>query len=415
MPGEEELLSRQMPHSTEAEQSVLGSMLIDARCVPEVIEALKPEDFYLRTNREIYETIYSMFNFSLTIDPVTVLEHMRQNGVYDENTSRNYILQLMEITPTAANVKEYVAIVKDKALLRRIAETAGELTALVQEGTGTGQEVLEAAEQRIYAIRQGRAAQGLTHISSVILGVYERLNELAASDQAVPGLSTGLPDVDMAISGLNKSDLILLAARPDFILASCNTTADLELESTFENAGIPTAYFDIQNFDDYLNMLEICTGLTGCPENYETYGLQVQEQVEAAKARQDGSAPTVLTIRATGSSCKVKGSQDFLLGEMLSDLGCVNVADSETSLLEELSLEAILAADPDYIFVVLQGSDATDAQETLEKTLLSNPAWGGLRAVQEGRFHTLEHSLYNLKPNARWGEAYEKLADILYP
>ena len=191
MPSEEELLTRQMPHSTEAEQSVLGSMLIDARCVPEVIEALRPEDFYLRTNREIYETIYSMFNFSLTIDPVTVLEHMKQNGVYDENTSRNYVLQLMEITPTA-----------------------GELTAMVQEGTGTAQEVLEAAEQRIYAIRQGRSAQGLAHISSVILNVYERLNELAASDSAVPGLSTGLPDVDMAISGLNKSDLILLAARP---------------------------------------------------------------------------------------------------------------------------------------------------------------------------------------------------------
>ena len=214
MPSEEELLTRQMPHSTEAEQSVLGSMLIDARCVPEVIEALRPEDFYLRTNREIYETIYSMFNFSLTIDPVTVLEHMKQNGVYDENTSRNYILQLMEITPTAANVKEYVAIVKDKALLRRIAETAGELTAMVQEGTGTAQEVLEAAEQRIYAIRQGRSAQGLEHISSVILNVYERLAELAANDSAVPGLSTGLPDVDLAISGLNKSDLILIAARP---------------------------------------------------------------------------------------------------------------------------------------------------------------------------------------------------------
>ena len=214
MASEEELLLRQMPHSVEAEQSVLGSMLIDARCVPEVIEALKPEDFYLRTNREIYETIYSMFNFSLTIDPVTVLDHMRQNGVYDENTSRNYILQLMDITPTAANVKEYVTIVKDKALLRHIAETAGELTALVQEGTDTAQKVLDIAEQRIYAIRQGRASQGLAHISSVILSVYERLNELAASGRAVPGLSTGLPDVDAAISGLNKSDLILLAARP---------------------------------------------------------------------------------------------------------------------------------------------------------------------------------------------------------
>ena len=211
---EEELLGRQMPHSVEAEQAVLGSMLIDARCVPEVIELLKPEDFYLRQNREIYETIYSMFNFSMTIDPVTVLDHMKQNGVYNDNTSRNYVLQLMEITPTAANVKEYAGIVRDKSLLRRIAETAGALTAMVQEGTGTAQEVLEAAEQRIYAIRQGRNVQGLEHISSVILSVYERLAELAASDQAVPGLSTGLPDVDMAISGLNKSDLILLAARP---------------------------------------------------------------------------------------------------------------------------------------------------------------------------------------------------------
>ena len=152
MPSEEELLTRQMPHSTEAEQSVLGSMLIDARCVPEVIEALRPEDFYLRTNREIYETIYSMFNFSLTIDPVTVLENMKQNGVYDENNSRGYLLQLMDTTPTAANVKEYIGIIKDKTLLRRVAETAGELTALIQQGTDTGQDILEAAEQRIYAL-----------------------------------------------------------------------------------------------------------------------------------------------------------------------------------------------------------------------------------------------------------------------
>ncbi len=210
----DELLSRQMPHSVEAEQAVLGSMLIDARSVPEVVEALRGEDFYLRQNREIYETIYSMFNFSLTIDPVTVLDQMRQRGVYDENTSRNYLLQLMDITPTAANVKEYVSIVKDKSLLRRIADTAGGLTAMIQEGTGTAQEVLEAAEQRIYAIRQGRAAQGLEHISSVILNVYERLNELASQDSAIPGLSTGLEELDRSISGLNKSDLILLAARP---------------------------------------------------------------------------------------------------------------------------------------------------------------------------------------------------------
>ena len=210
-------------------------------------------------------------------------------------------------------------------------------------------------------------------------------------------------------------DELLLAAEPDLVIASSNTAAQVELLDTFEQMGLNTAYFTVSSFPEYLNMLDICTQITGCREFYRTYGTDIQAQVDDARQRADGSAPSVLYIRSTGSSCKVKGSQDFLLGEMLSDLGCVNVADSETSLLEELSLESILAADPDYSFVVLQGSDAADAQETLEKTLLSNPAWGSLRAVQEGRFHTLEHSLYNLKPNARWGEAYEKLADILYP
>ena len=162
---DEELLLKQLPHSVEAEQAVLGSMLIDPRCVPEVIDKLKPDDFYLRQNKEIYETVYSMFNYSLTIDPVTVLENMKQNGFYDENLSRGYILQLMDTTPTAANVKEYIDILKDKTLLRRVAETAGDLTAMVQEGTDTGQDILEAAEQRIYAIRQGRGSRGLAPIS----------------------------------------------------------------------------------------------------------------------------------------------------------------------------------------------------------------------------------------------------------
>ena len=193
---------------------MLGSMLIDADCVKDVMDKLRPSDFYLRQNRDIFETIYSMFNFSLTIDPVTVLEHMKQNGVYDENTSRGYLLQLMDTTPTAANVVEYIGILKDKTLLRRVAEAAGDLTALIQQGTETGQDILEAAEQRIYAIRQGRAARGLIPISNVLIDVYDRLTELAASESAIPGLSTGLTDLDRAISGLNKSDLILLAARP---------------------------------------------------------------------------------------------------------------------------------------------------------------------------------------------------------
>ena len=211
---EEELLVKQLPHSVEAEQAVLGSMLIDPRCVSQVIDQLRPDDFYGRQNRDIYETIYSMVIASATIDPVTVVDQMRKNGTFDENTTRGYLLQLMDITPTAANVEEYVKIIKDKTLLRRVAETAGDITALVQQGRESGQDVLDVAEQRIYAIRQGRAARGLVRISEVLLDVYDRLEELAASESAIPGLSTGLVDLDRAISGLNKSDLILLAARP---------------------------------------------------------------------------------------------------------------------------------------------------------------------------------------------------------
>ena len=214
MPAEEELLFKQMPHSTEAEYAVLGAILINSDRLPEVMEQLKPEDFYLRQNREIFQTIYKMFTLSQNIDPVTVLNQMRQDGTYQEGTTREYFFQLMQFTPTTRNIKDYVDIVKDCSVLRQIGEAAAAMTEMVMGGQGTSAEVLEAAEQRIYAIRQGKSAQGLHHITSVMHEVYERLAELASSDSAIPGISTGLPDVDTVISGLNKSDLILLAARP---------------------------------------------------------------------------------------------------------------------------------------------------------------------------------------------------------
>ena len=207
----------------------------------------------------------------------------------------------------------------------------------------------------------------------------------------------------------------LIACEPDLILASCGTDRDLELEASFEEMGLTAAYFSVNTFEDYLRMLNICTDITGQPQRYERYGTAVQEQVNAALFRQDGSSPSVLYIRATGSSCKVKSSQDSVLGEMLADLGCVNIADREGSLLEQLSLEVILQADPDYIFIVLQSADPADAQAILDSTLLQDPAWATLTAVREGRCHVMDQTLYNLKPDARWGEAYEKLADILYP
>ena len=210
----DELLTKQVPQSLEAEQSVLGSMLIDERCVPDVIGLLLPDDFYLQQNRDIYETIYTMFNFSQHIDPVTELDKMKERGVYDEAHSYDYIAQLLQITPTAANVKQYCAIVRDKALLRNLGTAAGEISGLVQEGVGTAQEILEASEKKIYALRKENSGDSLQHIGKVLLNVYDRLEELAESGSDIAGLSTGLHDLDRKINGLNKSDLLLIAARP---------------------------------------------------------------------------------------------------------------------------------------------------------------------------------------------------------
>ena len=210
---EEELLKRQVPQSLEAEQAVLGSILIDSRCITEVVGLIKPEDFYLEQNREIFETIYTMFNFSQTIDPVTVLDKMKELGYYHDN-SRKYILDLMEITPTAANVVRYANIVREKSMLRGLGQAASDIHEMVQEEVGTASEMLESAEKKIYALRKGEHGDSLEHVGTVLHRVFDTLTELSQSDSPIPGLSTGLRDLDTKINGLNKSDLLLVAARP---------------------------------------------------------------------------------------------------------------------------------------------------------------------------------------------------------
>lgn len=226
-------------------------------------------------------------------------------------------------------------------------------------------------------------------------------------------------DLDSSVIHLGTTTTMsmdmLLLSEPDLVLASCNTSGNLQLQSALEELGIPVAYFKVSTFEDYLRMLSICTELCGCLENFQLYGLDVQQQVKKARSHADGSQPTVLYIRTSGSQCKVKNSQNSVLGEMLKSMGCRNIADDDTSLLENLNLEEIVLKDPDFIFAVLQGKEPEKAQQRLQETLLNHPAWSYLSAVQNGRFYVMDYHLYNLKPNAKWGEAYEKLSAILYP
>ena len=209
----DELLGRRVPHSQQAEQAVIGSMLIDPSCIPDVLKTARAEHFYIQANREIFETVFAMFNYGQTIDPVTVLEQMRRRGVYQDST-RGYVAELMRATPTSANVGEYVAIIRDKALQRELGRAAQSITDMVNEGIGAADEMLEAAERYIYGLRRDRSVGGLKPISEIVQKVYDELSTMAEQGEKLPGLSTGLIDLDERILGLNDGELVLVASRP---------------------------------------------------------------------------------------------------------------------------------------------------------------------------------------------------------
>jgi len=209
----DDLLHRQVPHDIGAEQSVLGSMLIDSRCSGEITEILSAGDFYSSVNKSIFETIFSMFSFGKPIDPVTVLARMREDGVWTED-SPGYIRDLMWLTPTTANVMEYAWTVKDTALLREIADAGSEIADMAISGKTGAMNILEAAEKKVYSLRKDRSRATLEEISAIMVDVYKQIRDAAKADTGIPGLTTGFRDLDRIIMGLNDSDLILIASRP---------------------------------------------------------------------------------------------------------------------------------------------------------------------------------------------------------
>ena len=210
----------------------------------------------------------------------------------------------------------------------------------------------------------------------------------------------------------------LLSAEPDFVIASASTSADVEMKESLQNAGITVAYFDVDSFEDYLNMLKICTDITGRKDLYQKNGLDIQKQIEDIKSRLAAAnlseeKKTVLMLRTSATSVKAKGSEGTVLGEMLKDLGCLNIADSDKSLLENLSVERVIAGEPYRIFTVTMGDDTAAATDNLKRMMEENPAWGKLEAVKQNRLNVMDRRLFNLKPNANWAKAYETLTEIL--
>ena len=206
----------------------------------------------------------------------------------------------------------------------------------------------------------------------------------------------------------------ILALDPDLVILSLDIAAQVSAAEVLEAAGVPCAAFRVDTWQDYARMMDVFTALTGRRDLYEAIVPPMEAAIgETVASAQAQNAPTVLLLRAYSTGVKAK-AEDNLAGAMLEDLGCVNIAARQPSLLEELTLEAIVVEDPDCIFISVMGGDEEAALAVVEETLGQNPAWQGLTAVQEGRVYVLPRDLFHYKPNARWAESYAYLYELLF-
>ena len=211
---------------------------------------------------------------------------------------------------------------------------------------------------------------------------------------------------------------LLLAAQPDFVIGSADIDAQVEACGLLRQAGIPAALFRVDTFSDYLSMLKTCTQITGDAQAYETHGTAVKGRIDeilAAAQTQQSQQKDILFIRAGSqySSTKAKRAPDNFVCIMLDELGAHNIADEAEVLLDGLSLEEILLQDPAHIFLTTMGSEQAAVSYIGE--LFSQDGWKDLTAVKQEHYTFLEKELFHFKPNARWAEAYESLAKLLYP
>lgn len=239
---------------------------------------------------------------------------------------------------------------------------------------------------------------------------------VGVTQDALEQRDLGLPE-DIAVVGTVKEPNAeeIIALEPDLVLLASDITAQAEIRDVLENAGLACAFFQVDTFADYAFMMEQLCAVTGREDLYEENVTQVGQQIEEAQANAalSSTRPNVLLIRAFSTGIKAK-TDDELAGAILKDLGAHNIADDHPSMLEDLSLEEVIAADPDYIFVTTMG-DEQKALDYLNGLIQQNPAWSELSAVKEDRYVVLPKDLFHYKPNNRWGESYQYLGEILYP
>lgn len=207
-------LIRKLPFSMPAEQSLLGSVLIDPASLNEVADLIRADDFYLSEHQQIYLAMHELFLTNSEIDVVTLIDMLVVKGIYDKSGGEDYIRTLTDAVPDALNVKDYARIVKEKSVLRQLIAACEEISEAAYSEQESVVSILDHAEHLIFDIAQGRDTKNFRHIREVLGDVYKHLHDLNTNKEATQGTQTGFSALDRVLAGMGKSDLVLVGARP---------------------------------------------------------------------------------------------------------------------------------------------------------------------------------------------------------
>lgn len=325
------------PYDDLAERSVLGAMIINREAIDDASEILVSQDFYSSNHQEIFTAILSLVQQGKAVDYITLADELKQKGLLESMGGLSYIAELASHVSHVANVKEYGQIVKDKAVLRKLISVSGEISQRAYE-TEDSQEIIEYAEREIYNISQDRIHRGLTPISDTVIETVKRIEELSMSDSEITGVTTGLRDLDKQLSGLQKNDLILLAARPSMGKTALGVNMGIAAADAGHNVAIFSLEMSkmqlVQRILSHSSDLELQDIIRGNISNWDNLAMTMEYVSDLGIYMDDTSGISLSELR---SKCRRLSSSEGLDLIIIDYLQLMTTDGSQQNRQQEIS------------------------------------------------------------------------------
>ncbi len=373
-------IGRIPPQNIDAEQSILGSLLLDKDAIPTVLEIIKADDFYKESNKEIFDAIIDLYNKAEPVDLVTVSEQLKTRGTLDGVGGIEHLTNIATAVPTTANVKHYAKIVEEKALLRNLIKASSNIVNMGYEDSNEANLVLDRAEKSIFDIMQKRNNKGFLHIKDILVEAYNKLEELYNNKGNITGLATGFTDLDNITAGLQNSDLILVAGRP----AMGKTAFALNIaQHVAVSTSKTVAIFSLEMSKEQVVNRILCSEAMVDSQKLRTGKLDEEDWVKIADSTgplsdspiyiDDSATSSIMEIRAKCRNLKLKNDLGLIIIDYLQLMQGTGRTENRQQEISDISRSLkILAKEIDVpVITVSQLSRAPEAR-TSHKPMLSD-------------------------------------------